>query len=361
MPSPRSAAVGCRCRRLVRASVVAFAVHTSPGMIERVAMNAGWPRSVFLSLILAVGAVWPSGSFAQASADSVFRIGRQDRVVFIGNTFAERMQLFPHFERLLTTLQPDDSVTFRNLGWSGDEVALQPRPLNFGDVHSHLAEQRADVVFAAFGMNESYAGVEGLPKFRSDLTELLRGLLGHRYNGTTPPRVVLVSPIAHERVASVPLDPEPHNRDLALYSDAMGEIAAELGVRFIDLYAPTLPLMRDPALGDLTINGIHLNEPGYEIVSRIMARSLGWNHGDPSSPVHARATAARERLQRAIREKNELFFLRWRAVNGEYIYGRRKEPFGVADFPPEMRQLEEMIREKEEQIWMLARAAAVRP
>lgn len=288
---------------------------------------------------------------AQQAADPAFRLERGDRVVFIGNTFAERMQLFPHFEALITARHPADSLTFRNMGWSGDEVALRPRPLNFGDLHTHLEEQGADVIFAAFGMNESYAGEAGLEAFRVGLDTLVQAMRGRRYNGSTPPRIVLLSPIAHERVSRVPLDPADHNRQLALYTRAMGEVAAQRGVRFIDLFEATRPLMEDPSLGDLTINGIHLNDRGYQVVSRLMARSLGWPHADPRS---ARTDASLARLMDAIREKDQLFFYRWRAVNGEYIYGRRRAPFGVVSFPPEMRQLEEMIRSHEERIWRLA-------
>ncbi|MBW3627732.1 MAG: SGNH/GDSL hydrolase family protein [Gemmatimonadetes bacterium] len=296
---------------------------------------------------------------AQAAPGAPFSIRRGDRIVFVGNTFAERMQLFPHFESLLTTLQPGDSLTFRNMGWSADEVALQPRPLNFGDMHSHLNEQRADVIFAAFGMNESYAGEAGLPSFRVALDTLLQAMQRRRYNGETPPRIVLLSPIAHERVERVPLDPAAHNRQIAAYTEAMRQVAASRGAHFVDLYTPTLPLMENRSLGDLTINGIHLNDRGTEIVSRIMARALGWSAPDPLAP--ARRTAADAQLTAAIRDKNQLFFYRWRAVNGEYIYGRRKEPFGVVNFPPEMQKLEDMIAAREKEIWRLARAVAGRP
>ena len=63
------------------------------------------------------------------------------------------MQLFPHFEAIITSQHPGDSLTFRNMGWSGDEVALQPRPLNFGDMHTHLAEQ--GTVIVKFWLNVS--------------------------------------------------------------------------------------------------------------------------------------------------------------------------------------------------------------
>jgi hypothetical protein len=292
---------------------------------------------------------------AQAGAAEAFRIGPGERVVFLGNTFAERMQHFPHFEMLITLRQPDDGITFRNLGWSGDEVALQPRPFGFGDLHTHLAEQRADVVFAAFGMNESFAGPAGVAAFRAELRRFLQELGSHSYNGRSPARLVLVSPIAHERVAAVPLDPTTRNRDLGVYTEAMREVAAELDVRFIDLHTPTARLFADPAHGAYTINGIHLNEHGYRLASELMARSLGWT---VPPAMEGPALERLQRLRRAIEDKNELFFLRWRAVNGEYIYGRRKEPFGVVDFPPEMRQLEAMIAAMEDGIRQRAREVA---
>jgi hypothetical protein len=301
-------------------------------------------------------AVLGCGAASAQAAPEAFRIGRSERVVFIGNTFAERMQHFPHFEMLITLRQPNDGITFRNLGWSADEVALQPRPFGFGDLHTHLAEQRADVVFAAFGMNESFAGPAGLATFRADLRRFLDELRSHNYSGRAPVRVALVSPIAQEKVAGVPLDPAARNRDLALYTETMREVAVELGVRFIDLFTPMASRMADPAAGELTINGIHLDDRGYEVASRLMASSLGWT--EPPGPTAASGRAALQRLRQAVEEKNELFFLRWRAVNGEYIYGRRREPFGVVDFPPEMRQLEEMIATMEDGIWALAREAS---
>ena len=50
-----------------------------------------------------------------------------------------------------------------------------------------------------------------------------------------------------------------------------------------------------------------------------------------------------EELRQLVIEKNKQFFFRWRPINGEYVYGRRREPFGIVSFPPEMAQLDEMI------------------
>jgi hypothetical protein len=312
-------------------------------------MNRGL-LSALLALTLA-----PAAASAQAEP---FEIREGERVVFIGNTFAERLQIFPHFEALLTSIRPERRVTFRYLAWSGDEVALRPRPLNFGDLHTHLREQGADVIIAAFGMNESYQGEKGLPRFREQLGALLDTLRTESYNGRTPARVVLLSPIPHEQVDRVPLDPAQHNAELERYTGTMREVAATRGVRFVDLFHPLRPLFDDPSLGDLTLNGIHLEDRGYQVAARLMARELGWLPADAS--LLDPPGPARLRLAEAIAEKNQLFFYRWRAVNGEYIYGRRKEPFGVENFPAEMAALEQMIRAAENDIWSLASASASR-
>ncbi|MDG2125768.1 MAG: hypothetical protein P8J87_18855, partial [Verrucomicrobiales bacterium] len=61
-----------------------------------------------------------------------------DRVVFAGKTLAERAALYGYFEGSLHCAYPQHKLTVRNLGWSGDEVDLMPRPLNFGTFTEHL-------------------------------------------------------------------------------------------------------------------------------------------------------------------------------------------------------------------------------
>ena len=194
----------------------------------------------------------------------------RDRVVLVGNTLAERMQLFNHFETLLVTRFPELRLTVRNLGWSGDTVALQPRPLNFGTTPTHLYRQKADVILAFFGLNESFDGQVGLGQFEQDLDAYLRANLAAKYNGTTAPRLVLVSPIAQEHLARLPrVDVKARNHELARYTEAMRRIAALQGVTFVDLFSPTQALMAQGA-PTMTINGIHLNEDGDRIVAHLL-------------------------------------------------------------------------------------------
>ena len=61
----------------------------------------------------------------------------------------------------------------------------------------------------------------------------------------------------------------------------------------------------------------------------------------------------------AVQEKNLQFFYDYRAVNGCYIYGGRKAPFGVVNFPAEFAKLRKMIENRERRIWDIAQGKRV--
>jgi lysophospholipase L1-like esterase len=290
-----------------------------------------------------------------------FELRANDRVVLIGNTLAERMQHFNHFETQLMTRHPDLQLSVRNLGWSGDTLTLQPRPLNFGDAEKHLTEQKADVILAFFGLNESFDGEAGLPKFEQDLEAYIQTHRQARYNGASAPRLALVSPIAHEKLAHlVHVDVDARNRELARYTEAMRKVAARLQVTFVDLYTPTKELMPQAAAAGkpLTINGIHLNEDGDRVVACLLLEALGLEQGDSMRDATAVQRKQLDALREMIRDKNQQFFYRFRFLNAEYVVGRRLEPFGSVNFPPEMKQLDKMVADRDKTIWK--RAAALR-
>jgi lysophospholipase L1-like esterase len=274
-----------------------------------------------------------------------------DHIVLVGNTLAERMQLFNNFEARLMTRFPDLDLVVRNLGWSADTITLQPRPLNFGDATKHLTAQQADVILMFFGLNESYDGEAGLPKFERDLDAYLQTQQQARYNGKSAPRLALVSPIAHEKIARLApyVDADARNRELARYTEVMRRVAARKGVAFVDLFAPTQKAMA-AAAQPLTINGIHVSEAGDKVVADLLIEGLGFG------PPPARALSAPQQeqfdfLRETIRDKNQQFFYRYRPVNAEYIVGRRVEPFGSVNFPPEMKQLDGIVAERDRAIW----------
>ena len=127
-----------------------------------------------------------------------------DRIAFIGNTLFDRAQDFAHFESFLHLAHPDHRLVIRNFAWSADEVDLQPRPDNFATVKQHLTREKTDVIFAAFGYNESFAGVEAVDVFKARLTTWLIDLKTSAFNGESGPRIVLLSPIANENIDGVP-------------------------------------------------------------------------------------------------------------------------------------------------------------
>ncbi|RRB07255.1 PVC-type heme-binding CxxCH protein [Larkinella rosea] len=312
-----------------------------------------------------------------------------DRIVLLGNTFADRMRHYGYFETILQTKFPDLHLTMRNMGWSADEVGLQPRPLNFpgfgekttrltsgkkevtfqgfthegekitmpvalnfAGLNQDLSDQKADLIFLCFGMNEAFRGPAGIAQFEKDLNAFIANLQDHVYNGRTAPVLVLVSPIAHENLGGSLPNPTEHNRNLALYSSVMQKTAEANGLVFIDLFTPSSAQMQS-STQPLTINGIHLNDAGYRLAADWMGQALGMGKAPDFD------SDSRTKLRRAIKMKDDHFFYRWRAVNGEYIYGRRREPFGVIAFPPELRKLNQMTAALDSVIWELGKGADV--
>ena len=139
-----------------------------------------------------------------ATADTV-EIKPGDHIGIIGNTLADRMQHDGWLKTYLQARYPKHALVIRNLGFSGDELTLRFRSADFGTPDQWLTRTKADVVFAFFGYNESFAGKEGLAGFKSDLDAFIKHTLAQKYNGKSAPRLVLFSPIAMEA---------PRGRDL---------------------------------------------------------------------------------------------------------------------------------------------------
>ena len=113
------------------------------------------------------------------------------------------------------------------------------RSADFGSSDDWLTRTKADVIFAFFGYNESFAGKAGLEPFKKDLEAFIKHTLGQKYNGKSAPRLVLFSPIAHENLHDRNLpDGEENNKRLELYTAAMAEVAEANNVPFVDLFIP---------------------------------------------------------------------------------------------------------------------------
>lgn len=271
-----------------------------------------------------------------------------DSVCLIGNTLFERAALFGYFESWLHQHHAELELRVRTLAWSADEIELRPRPKNFGDLDQHLTVQQADVVLAAYGYNESFAGFAGLAEFKAGLTGFLRHLKTRAYNGVAAPRVVLVSPIANENVAGV-AGADRNNPQIAAYTEAMATISAEEGVGFVNVYNATARAMADPST-DLTFNGAHMLATGYQVFAGALFRGLFGM--EPENVVN-------EAIRQVVVDKNRQFFYRYRPLNTFYYTGDRNKQYGYLDFLPAMRNFDLMVSNRDRRIWDLAAGRSV--
>lgn len=297
---------------------------------------------------------------------------KNDHVVIVGNALAERMNYFGHFETLLHSRFPEHQLYVRNLGWNADAISLRTRSKDYRDHNDNLSDHRPHVLIAMFGFNESFAGAEGLPQFEAELETFLKApqnidnyaTFRSNWDGTQDKQVelpkldelrtiVLVSPIAQENVARHGLsDGKKNNENLKRYTEAMAKIAKKHDhVVLVDLFTPSLKLMQQTK-EKLTINGVHLTDQGDKLVSQALDEALFGTRPD-------KVKADYEQLRAAVNEKNRQFWFDYRAVNGFYIYGGRKEPFGVINFPAEFSKLRNMIALRDKRIWAIAKGETV--
>ncbi|HEX4611591.1 MAG TPA: GDSL-type esterase/lipase family protein, partial [Urbifossiella sp.] len=283
-----------------------------------------------------------------------FEPGRGDRVVIVGNAFAERMQYFGHFETLLHARFPGHELVVRNLGYTGDELTSPlTRAVGFFDHGHRLEDHKPDVLIACYGFNEAFAGPDGLARFEAAADQFVSEAGATAYNGRAPPRVVLVSPIACENLGRPGLpDGAATNENLGLYAEAMRAVAARHGAVFVDLFGPTRQLMAGGG-PKLTINGVHLTDAGDRRVAAVLDEALFGPRPTTAGRVDY------ERLRAEVNEKNLQFWYDYRAANGNFIYGSHKTGPGRLHFPDEFAKLRKMVAARDRRVWAVARGEAV--
>ena len=266
-----------------------------------------------LKHLLATVAIFLTAGLAQAGP---LELKKGDRISIVGNTLAERMQHHGWLETYLYTRFPEHDLVFRNLGFSGDEVTTRLRHAGFGSPDEWLTKTKTDVVFAFFGYNESFKGKDGIEKFKTDLDGYVKHLRTTKYNGVSPPRVVLFSPIAHEDLHDKNLpDGKENNERLSLYTAAIGEVAKANDVTFVNLYTDT-HLHYAFEKKTWTINGIHLSEAGDKYLADIIDTKLFGGR---------KSSAQDEKVRAAVLERNFIWFNRYRTVDGYSIHGGRAD------------------------------------
>lgn len=314
-------------------------------------LQAMMHRTLVLLVVCLVGA-----ASTGRAADPLLNLEKGDHIAIIGNTLADRMQHDAWLETYIYALFPEHDLTFRNLGYPGDELKVRMREENFGDPDQWLTKVQADVIFSFFGYNEALRGEAGLAKFRTDLAETIDGMLGQTYNGKSAPRLVMFSPIAHENLNSPHLpDGSANNRNLAQYTAVMQEVCQQKGVPFVDLFHPTQTLYAE-AQQPLTINGIHLSEDGGRAVAGVITRAL---FGDAELSLDEPQLA---KLREAVQERNYYWFSRYRVIDGYNVFGGRSKLawFGQSNADVMMREMEifdVMTANRDRKVWAAARGS----
>lgn len=245
-------------------------------------------------MILAVAALaFSAPARAADPAPPPFEWKDGDRVVLVGDTLIERDQKYGYLETLITAQNPDKTITFRNLGWSGDtarglsRARFGPPAEGWQHLIDHVNALKPTVLIVGYGMAESFDGDAVLPAFVSGLNALIDA------TSASKPRLIFLSPIAHEDFGH-PL-PVPsalnhsferyrdaiksHNHALERYRDAIKKIADERGGWFVDLYKPAIPELVKSAY--LTDDGIHLTASGYWNLGLLVEKSLRRSGEEP--------------------------------------------------------------------------------
>jgi putative membrane-bound dehydrogenase-like protein len=242
-----------------------------------------------------------------------FAFNKDDTVAILGNGLPDRMQHDGWMETVLQSALPEMNVRFRNMSASGDRPNSFPRSSGHMHMTDYLRHVQPDVVFAFFGYNESF---ENNPAdHQKKLVEFVKYVRGTKPNGKTFPRIVLFSPIAHEdtKNPNVPSGSE-HNPQLEAYTKATEAAAKEAGVGFVDLFHPSLALFK-AAKEPLTINGVHLSAEGNRQLAEVIAKAL--------LGKEVTASASLEELREAVMEKDLYWNARYRARDGNDVWGGR--------------------------------------
>ncbi|NND07247.1 MAG: hypothetical protein HKN87_12785 [Saprospiraceae bacterium] len=272
---------------------------------------------------------------------------QNETVVFLGNAFFENAFDNGEIETSLSIRFPKKNITFRNIGWSGDNVYAHARtrargggrfgdPANgFGILTKQISDLEPDKILIAYGFNESFDNEAGVDAYRKGLNRLLEML------GQYCPELILISVLPMEKGFGIPAKHiEARNRELKKYAEITKEVGMKGNYSFIDLFTPFSKETK------YTTNGIHLSVDGYRKAGEMIAQALTL-----PAPVVKIDSERADQIRDAIIKKNTLFFHRWRPRNDAFVYGERKDEQRIAQKEPA--QIEPFIAKQEAAITLL--------
>lgn len=318
------------------------------------------PLGLILTLVTACGT--PEGPR--------LAIKKEAHIIMVGNNLGSRMLNFGHFETELQVRYPDSNLFIRNMCDGGNTPGFRPHsgrvsPWAFPgaeNFQTELAQKsgsqghfetpdewiirlKGDIIIGFFGYNESFQGEAGVENYKGELAAFIEHTLAQPYNGTSTPQLALVSPIAFEDLSGEQDLPDgiTENANLALYTQAMREVADSHQVIFVDVFTPSKEWYAASA-EPLTIDGFQLTDAGYAKLAPYLADHLFGKKA-------AEAEEYRELVHAAVMEKNWLWHNDFKIPNGVHVFGRRYNPFGPDNYPAELAKIREMTALRDQAIW----------
>jgi mono/diheme cytochrome c family protein/glucose/arabinose dehydrogenase len=303
------------------------------------------------------------------SDSTLLKIKKGSHIVLIGNNLCSRMMNYGHFETELQLRYPDSLLFIRNMCDGGETPGFRPHasrisPWAFpgaekfqtelarnSDSQGHfetpdqwITRLKADIILAFFGHNESFQGQAGLENYKAELDAFIKHTLSQNYNGDSTTQLAIVSPIAFQDLSGQMDLPngKQENINLALYTQAMKEVAANNKVLLVDAFAPTNKWFGQGE--PLTIDGSQLNDAGYKQFATLLTDKI---FGKSVAPAEANRAIVRE----AVLEKNWLWHNDYKIPNGVHVYGRRYNPFGQENYPAEIEKIRAMTAIRDSAIW----------
>jgi len=299
-------------------------------------------------------------------------VQKNTSIALVGNNLCSRMMNYGHFETELHFRYPESQLYIRNMCDGGDTPGFRPHsgrndPWAFpgadqyqkeyarnsgseGHLQNHdqwLTRHRADVILGFFGYSESFQAEAGLGNYMQELEAFVKHTLSQKYNGSSAPQLVLVSPIAFEDLTptkDLP-DGKKENRNLQMYAEATQDIAEEYGILFVDAFSATKAWFDESS--QLTIDGSQMNRNGYMMFAEFLANQV-------FGEKEIRPAKNKAIIHDLVKDKNWYWHNDFKIPNGVHVFGRRHEPFGPDNYPDELIKIREMTVIRDSVIWAAA-------
>ncbi|MCC9599315.1 HEAT repeat domain-containing protein [Stieleria sp. JC731] len=283
-----------------------------------------------LAATLLTGLPVPS-AYSQLTTVPPTQFADGDRVVMIGDGLIEQEQYFGWIETMLTTADPLDHVTFRNLGWNGDtpagdsrfglsllQAGHEPADEGWKQLQKQIDLTKPTVAIIGYGMANAldYAAeaknptsTRTLQQATADFEAQLDRLAKRLRESNADCQLIFLTPIS-------PVGESAVTREMIdRFADVVFNVADKYDSKSVNL-------LDTASNADERKDAVHLNNQGYKTAASTIAQSLGFDHQDwkEGRPV--------ESLRKVILEKNRLWFHRSRPANMAYVFGFRKHEQG---------------------------------